>query len=619
MCIALFSSLSSSAQNFAKLLKQPIANFVYTDAVVMEKFRPSGAYPFEGTVVFQPVQWGGVNEMQMHLIREDGVKFFSRRLEISASNGFTSTDFIPIAASYNEVEDLYCVTGVVQSGTAWNDYTTWVGILDEDLNPILWQILEIQTTTFSLTQPNSTFVTDVCPVYDGQGFCFAFTGLLLESGQNASPIYKNFTPPDDKRIFITALTSGTYFFTPIGEYSFAVGLGTAVDKEYFPSRIIEIPNTGGNGGYLVAGNVKFEPAPNANQLAAFYLRTDYQLNILDAQSRKLNTNGLIGSLFIGDIKYDPVPDEVYVAGSIHRLEDAVHSFFADKLENVVNTTSINLFSDTWNGTPQLGALEVPVNPLFGWTKVGRIDEVNDGYNVITSAIYENGNYTNTQKLPTLFEIRYDDNSLNNWTSGGQNPSIHYYPRLYGTNAPVQYFSGIDYTSQWYPNHSSHPLDAVAGEYILGGFGIYPSGSGVDHLAVLKTDNTYDNDCSHFNIDCNQVFFPTEDNLLQASVIPGASIFQFQIIVVDNSTVTVDEYDCLNHSFKGIVPEMKLVNQSGIIQVKNMNNTMHYELISSQGARIKEGDLYPEEKINLSELPRGIYFIKFDKQVFKVQN
>jgi hypothetical protein len=65
--------------------------------------------------------------------------------------------------------------------------------------------------------------------------------------------------------------------------------------------------------------------------------------------------------------------------------------------------------------------------------------------------------------------------------------------------------------------------------------------------------------------------------------------------------------------------MKLVSQSGIIQVKNMNNTMHYELISSQGARIKEGNLYPEEKINLSELPRGIYFIKFDKQVFKVQN
>jgi hypothetical protein len=116
-----------------------------------------------------------------------------------------------------------------------------------------------------------------------------------------------------------------------------------------------------------------------------------------------------------------------------------------------------------------------------------------------------------------------------------------------------------------------------------------------------------------------VFFPTEDNLLQASLISGASIFQSQIIVVDNSTVTVDEYDCLNHSFKGIVPEMKLVNQSGIIQVKNMVNTMHYELISSQGARIKEGDLYPEEKINLSELPRGIYFIKFDKQVFKVQN
>ncbi|MBK8684701.1 MAG: hypothetical protein IPN26_06735 [Bacteroidetes bacterium] len=63
-----------------------------------------------------------------------------------------------------------------------------------------------------------------------------------------------------------------------------------------------------------------------------------------------------------------------MAGSIHRFEDAVHSFFADKLENVVNSSSINLFSDTWNGTPQLGAIEVPANPLFGWTKVGRIEQ-----------------------------------------------------------------------------------------------------------------------------------------------------------------------------------------------------------------------------------------------------
>ncbi|QLH46427.1 MAG: hypothetical protein HWD58_12825 [Bacteroidota bacterium] len=112
MCITLLASLTSSAQNFTRLYKQTTDNFVYTDAVVMEKFRPSGAYPFSGSVIFQPVEHSGTNEMQLHLVREDGTKIFSKRYAIDVSNGFLNTDFIPTAASYNEVEKLYCVAGV---------------------------------------------------------------------------------------------------------------------------------------------------------------------------------------------------------------------------------------------------------------------------------------------------------------------------------------------------------------------------------------------------------------------------------------------------------------------------------------------------------------------------
>ncbi|QLH46425.1 MAG: hypothetical protein HWD58_12815 [Bacteroidota bacterium] len=96
---------------------------------------------------------------------------------------------------------------------------------------------------------------------------------------------------------------------------------------------------------------------------------------------------------------------------------------------MTNSSTLNLYSDNWNGTMQIGAFDLPGNPLFGWTKVGRIGEINNGTNVVTGAIYENGIYTNTNKLPCMFEIRYDDPSLINFQTGMQNSSINYYPRV----------------------------------------------------------------------------------------------------------------------------------------------------------------------------------------------
>ncbi|QLH46686.1 MAG: hypothetical protein HWD58_14290 [Bacteroidota bacterium] len=60
-----------------------------------------------------------------------------------------------------------------------------------------------------------------------------------------------------------------------------------VDKAYFPSRIIEIPDINNSGGYLIAGNTE-----NLNgsildyDLSLFYLRMDYNTNVVDIQQRE---------------------------------------------------------------------------------------------------------------------------------------------------------------------------------------------------------------------------------------------------------------------------------------------------------------------------------------------
>ncbi|QLH46426.1 MAG: hypothetical protein HWD58_12820 [Bacteroidota bacterium] len=176
------------------------------------------------------------------------------------------------------------------------------------MNPILWQLMEIQTLSLSAPPYNSTFVTDICPIYDAPGLNFAFTGLLMISGDNASPIYQGTTPPVNKRIFISCMESSTYFFTTITEYDFQIN-SNPVEKEYFPSRIIEIPNTQSSGGFLVGGNTQYSNPSDIRQLSMFYLRTDYALNPVDQIARQIDATDEVASAFIGDLKFDPNTDE----------------------------------------------------------------------------------------------------------------------------------------------------------------------------------------------------------------------------------------------------------------------------------------------------------------------
>jgi hypothetical protein len=623
MCIALFSSFSSSAQNFTKRYEQTGSySFTLNDAVVMEKFRPTNLYPIIGTVVFQPVTNSlGFNDLQVNIVDDLGNLQTRGIYQIDLINNYLSQEFVPIAASYNDMTQEYCVAGVVQTGSLC-DYTSWVGIFDQNLNLIVFQLMDIQTTTFGPTNLNSCMVTDICPVYDNpNGADFAFTGVLTDGGDNPAPAKSTggSAAITDKRIFLAELETSSLNFSSAIELEFQIA-GSVIQKEYFPSRIIEIPDVNNSGGYLIAGNTRHENPINLNyDLSLFYLRMDYNNNVLDIQQREQDL-GLAPepiNFFIGDLKYIDNSDEILVSGSYRHFETENYGFFADKLVDVTLNTNIVLYSDTWNGTPQMGLLEIPSNPLIGWTKVGRMSRQIDEHHIITATVLENSSAATNQtmKLPILFRINYTDWNLDNWTTA-QDQNVFWYKRWTSTSGPVHYYTGYDYTSQWYPNHYSFPRDESQSVQSFV-HGTYCTNTSGDHLTVTQTDNYTQNICSENSTEGTFGFIPLVDNNYTTNI-NAVSISQPQIIVIDLATNQIDEYECdVQNQFKYVQQDLQIQQIGDRIKVLGLDSESSYTIYSLSGSKLQSGRILPFDYISFNNLSAGMYLLQINDVVTKV--
>ena len=623
MCIALFSSLSSSAQNFTKRYEQTGSySFTLNDAVVMEKFRPTNLYPIIGTIVFQPVTNSlGINDLQVNILDDLGNLQTSRIYQIDVTNNFLSQEFVPIAASYNDMTQEYCVAGVVQTGSLC-DYSSWVGIFDLNLSLISFQLMDIQTTTFGPANLNSCMVTDICPVYDNpNGADFAFTGVLTDGGDNPAPAKSTAGSATitDKRIFLAEFETSTLTFSSAIELEFQPATGL-VDKAYFPSRIIEIPDINNSGGYLIAGNTE-----NLNgsildyDLSLFYLRMDYNTNVVDIQQREPDLSIFPEPInfFIGDLKYIDNSDEILVSGSYRLFEHEDYGFFADKLMNATLNNNIVLYSDAWNGAQQMGILEIPSNPLVGWNKVGRISRQIDEHHIITATVLENSSAATNQtmKLPILFRINYTDWNLDNWTTA-QDPNVHWYKRWTSTNGPVHYYTGYDYTSQWYPNHYSFPRDESQSVQSFV-HGTYCTNTSGDHLTVTQTDNYTQNFCSENSSEGILNLVPLIPNLYTANV-NSVSITQQQIIIIDFATNQIDEYECdAQNQFKNIPQELQIQQIGDRIKVLGLDSEASYTIYSLSGSKLQSGRILPFDYISFNNLSAGMYLLQINDVVTKV--
>ncbi|QLH46424.1 MAG: T9SS type A sorting domain-containing protein [Bacteroidota bacterium] len=162
------------------------------------------------------------------------------------------------------------------------------------------------------------------------------------------------------------------------------------------------------------------------------------------------------------------------------------------------------------------------------------------------------------------------------------------------------------------------MDVVTGEYFHGGLGVYPS-NGLEHLAVLKTDNTYDNSCLHLFIDAQPRFYTTMDANLGVNFTSGLNIQQSTVIVVDNSIAAVDEYFCELTPLKPQVEEIIAYHSENGIRIQELDVESEYSIFSMTGSRIDEGKVYPNETISLNHLPKGVYLLKIKNQFLKIQN
>jgi hypothetical protein len=198
-------------------------------------------------------------------------------------------------------------------------------LFDEDMNPLGLNFFELASNNISTTSntfgpTQSTFVTDVCPVYTQQpNRHFAFTGVILENGNDPGIRNDFMNPPSERRLFISILDAINQTMLLQHEYYFEL-LFTPVDitRYTYPSRIIEVKSStvGNNRGFLVAGTTYSNAPTVLDAKSFFYLRTDNDLLLFDHKVVD-NITGPDTEIFaVGDLFQENNADDILVAGTV---------------------------------------------------------------------------------------------------------------------------------------------------------------------------------------------------------------------------------------------------------------------------------------------------------------
>ncbi len=596
-----------------------------SDATVMEKFAPTNNF-VEGTIIFQPLHNGTDHNLQVTLIdgfgniqRNDLYEYFGK-------------DLIPNAAAYNPNIQTYVVTGTCTGFTNVGAYNSWYMLFDQDLNLLnanYFDLLSSNSLPIIFGAGAGTFVTDVCPVINPlSGPHFAFTGLLLEGGDNPNPRPDiNNNQPTNRVMFIATLDAVNAVILDKHEYYFDQSGANATQFSY-PSRITEINNTGFNAinGFLVAGTTSNVGVTDASRF--FYLRTAINLQIYAHKVIDDNTPFVDDNIFaVGDLyNTGPSTDEIHVAGTITAL-NGTHSYFFDKLWNLNSPVSVLSYLENWPpavpANVQMGIFRLNNQRLGGYPKVGRVTTPFSDISVITGSFcrnlfYQFNNFYSTL-LPNTFEVNYTNNALNNWLNPlNQNTSFDLYPRLYGVLGPVPYYLAHSFESPWYPNHKSFLYNFNDRLFLLGGLGLDNNNAG-DYVVANLADRPGTNACLMDNDLATADFFPV--SVAQFNAIYDAIMGSVESpIAITQPAITLPVFDdCLNGAFlfKNTETESGVKNDKHY-QLEIGNEQLLFNCFSgaydltvynSIGEKLISYQTKGKSEIDLSHLPSGLYFLR----------
>ena len=254
-----------------------ITDFDYSDAFITERFEASNPL-LEGSIIFQPLSTspGNVTSLQVTLIDKAG-NIQKHDVYKLTSN---TEDLIPNASAYNSITKEYIVTGVCKIASNITKYGSWYLLFDDKLNLKANRIFDLTTMNphqvpQSFGASASTFVTDVCEANDNlfisAGIHFAFTGTILENGNDPFPRVDFLNQPTRRTIFMALLNTGSNNIVLARDFFFSLNIADAT-KYTYPSRIIETKEHNGVGtaGFIIGGTTSNLIPDDAHRF--FYLR-----------------------------------------------------------------------------------------------------------------------------------------------------------------------------------------------------------------------------------------------------------------------------------------------------------------------------------------------------------
>lgn len=603
---------------------------------ILEKFHPTNQNPFEGTIMFQPIRHTNAHgsvKLQLSLLDQNGDVVVSRTIGLPLALG--NRDMVPIASASNsylnpntgQIERFYVVTGVTRSITSQQltRYDTWYLVLDQNVANFYLGTYRTISSVLSGATPTSTFTTYVCAVETKTGIAFALTGMYLSGGNNPDPVGGSATP---RTMFIAEIDENGIVVND-QEYQTWDIANTAQINNLFVNRIIELPSTmTPNDGYLIGGSMRGNTlAPSA----FFYLRVDNGLTNLSFSIKEESNSS--GYMTLGDLLYEPNYDEVRIIGTLTNVESNSHAYFADKMINISNP-GINLYSDSWNGVPNtIGIFNLPPSDLDEYPKVGSLNTEFDEKCTITGSLREGSTFNGTLLTPILFNVRYDNTSLDYWTTN-QAPDIFTYYRIFGSNPGTTYHNALNYNQPWFPDHFSYLYDYNNQQYLLGGLTHDPNSTFPDDYPVINlTSNVYFNECLF------------EPKAFTPMLLPLTPIGNFSIFDFDPTFSSTDfqqwiyytwfndnvEVDCITQqNFKSEIDSESIklytLETPGLYELKSTKSKIsRIEIMNIHGLTLFS--ITPssdKSKIDISNYPKGLYILKtsrtFGKQeIFKINN